>query len=170
MRADFYPHAAAYPVFAQAVSTHQYLVGPLGRDELRQVIEQPALAAGLALQPGLVEVVLDDVESEPGALPLLEHALLELWERRQADTLTLAAYAETGGVAGAVSTRADQIWASFTAARTSGGETDPVASDPTRRGRRGHPAASHRGRDRHRHRRRRAMSNGSCTSWPTPAW
>ena len=54
MRADFYPHAAAYPAFAQAVSTHQYLVGPLGRDELRQVIEQPALAAGTgaAARPG----------------------------------------------------------------------------------------------------------------------
>ena len=115
IRADFYPHAAAYPTFAQALATHQYLLGPLDRDELRQVIEQPALAAGLALQPGLVEVVLEDVAKEPGALPLLEHALLELWERRQGGMLTLAAYAETGGVAGAVSTRADEIWSSFSA-------------------------------------------------------
>ena len=113
MRADFYPHAAAYPIFAQAVSAHQYLVGPLSREGLRQVIEQPALVAGLRTQPGLVDVVLDDVESEPGALPLLEHTLLELWERRQDNMLTLAGYAETGGVAGALAKRADQIWASF---------------------------------------------------------
>ena len=51
MRADFYPHAAAYPTFAQAVSSHQYLVGPLGRDDLRQAIEQPALAVGLGCSP-----------------------------------------------------------------------------------------------------------------------
>ena len=132
MRADFYPHAAAYPTFAQAVSTHQYLVGPLGRDDLRQAIEQPALAVGLALQPGLVEVVLDDVEREPGGLPLLEHALMELWTRRQADTLTLAAYAELGGVAGAVSTAGRSDLGVVAAARTDGRETGPVAAHPAR--------------------------------------
>ena len=54
MRADFYPHAAAYPAFAQAVSAHQYLVGPLGRDELRQIIEQPAIGrrVGAAARSG----------------------------------------------------------------------------------------------------------------------
>ena len=116
MRADFYPHAAAHPAFALAVSTHQYLVAPLGRDDLRQAIEQPALAVGLALQPGLVEVVLGDVEREPGGLPLLEHALLELWNRRQADTLTLAAYAELGGVDGAMIDAGRSIWASLSSA------------------------------------------------------
>ena len=115
MRADFYPHAADYPALAQALSTHQYLVGPLDREAIRQIIEQPARLSGLSLQEGLVDAIMRDVGAEPGALPLLEHTLFELWERRQGRTLTMTAFHEVGGVAGAVSQRADQIWASFDA-------------------------------------------------------
>ena len=113
MRADFWSRAAELPAFAQAISAHQYLVGPLDPTALRQVIEQPALLAGLTIQPGLVDVVLDDVADQPGALPLLEHALLEVWERRQDGVLTVEAYAETGGVQGALAARAENIWHSF---------------------------------------------------------
>jgi len=38
---------------------------------------------GLEFEEGLVATVLDDVANEPGALPLLEHALLELWKLRR---------------------------------------------------------------------------------------
>ena len=116
MRADYYARAATLPALAQTLGAHQYLVGPLDRDGLRQVIEQPALAAGLTLGPGLVDVVLDDVVDQPGALPLLEHALLEVWERRQGTLLTVDAYTATGGVRGALAARAEDIWSSFTGA------------------------------------------------------
>jgi WD40 repeat protein/energy-coupling factor transporter ATP-binding protein EcfA2 len=111
MRADFYAQSSTNAAFAQAVGSHQYFLGALGRTEFRQTIEQPALLSDLRLQPGLVDTILDDIRGEPGALPLMEHALLELWERRQDQTLTLAAYVETGGVAGAVATRAELIYA-----------------------------------------------------------
>jgi hypothetical protein len=50
------------------------------------------------------------VEGNPGALPLLEYTLTELFERRDDDRLTLAAYREIGGIAGALSARADRIY------------------------------------------------------------
>ena len=49
---------------------------------MRDAIEEPAARAGLALEPGLIELILKDIEDEPGGLPLLEHALYELWKRR----------------------------------------------------------------------------------------
>jgi WD40 repeat protein len=113
LRADFYPRCAAYPEFAQQLTAQQFLVGPMGEAGLRQAIEEPARLVGLELEAGLVDTILDDVEHQPGALPLLEHALLELWERRRGRMLTLEAYRESGGVEGALAKRADAILASF---------------------------------------------------------
>jgi WD40 repeat protein len=115
LRADFYPRAAAYAELAQHLSAHQFLVSPLDEQGLRQAIEEPARLVGLELEPGLIEKILDDIAHEPGSLPLLEHALLELWKRRDGRRLTLAAYKESGGVPGGVAQWADAVFAEFDA-------------------------------------------------------
>ena len=51
-----------------------------------------------------------DVEREPGALPLLSHALRSAWERREGQTLTVAGYRESGGIRGAVAQSAEEIY------------------------------------------------------------
>ena len=114
LRADFYPKCAAYPDLSQHIAGQQYLVSPLDSVGLKQAIEEPARRVGLEFEEGLVDTILDDVKSEPGALPLLEHALLELWNLRRGDLLTLEGYRESGGVDGAIRTRADHIYAGFT--------------------------------------------------------
>jgi WD40 repeat protein/energy-coupling factor transporter ATP-binding protein EcfA2 len=113
LRADFYHRCAAYADLASRVSANQLLVGPMDSDALRQAIEEPARIAGLEFEEGLVATILEDVEGQPGALPLLEHSLLEFWERRRAGMLTLEAYRESGGVSGAIARRAETILASF---------------------------------------------------------
>jgi formylglycine-generating enzyme required for sulfatase activity len=84
---------------------------------LRRAIEEPARHVGLRFDEGLVESILDDVINQPGSLPLLEHALLELWGRRRGQALTFKGYADSGGVQGAIAKRADRIFADFTAAQ-----------------------------------------------------
>jgi WD40 repeat protein len=80
------------------------------RDEdLRRAICEPARLAGLRLEPGLIDLVLRDVAGEPGALPLMSHALHETWERRDGRTLTVAAYRESGGVSSALAQTADAV-------------------------------------------------------------
>ena len=54
--------------------------------------------------------MLDDVADEPGALPLLSHALLETWKRRSGRTLTFAGYQAAGGVQGAIAHTADAVY------------------------------------------------------------
>ncbi len=115
MRADFYQKCAAYPELSTQISAQQSLVSPMSTDGLRQAIQEPAWRVALEFEPGLIETILDDVESQPGALPLLEHALLELWERRRGRMLTLEAYRESGGVEGAIARRADAIYETFDA-------------------------------------------------------
>ena len=51
--------------------------------ELRRAVELPAGRVGLRVEPELTDALVDDVEGEPGALPLLSTALLELWQKRQ---------------------------------------------------------------------------------------
>jgi WD40 repeat protein len=113
MRADFYQKCAAYSELSARIAAHQSLVSPMEQDGLRRAIEEPAWRVGLELEQGLVETILGDLANQPGALPLLEHALLELWERRRGRMLTLEAYRESGGVNGAIAARADTIWESL---------------------------------------------------------
>jgi tetratricopeptide (TPR) repeat protein len=113
MRADFYGKCAAFPVLAAALSDHQMLVGPLTGDELRRAIERPAQLVGCEFEPGLVERLLNDVRDQPGALPLLQFALMELWGRREGRRLTLAAYKASGELRGALENRADEILRGF---------------------------------------------------------
>jgi signal transduction histidine kinase len=117
MRADFYGKCAVYPDLAARITDHQMLVSPMVEEELRQAIERPAQLVGLGFEGGLIETLLRDVEAEPGALPLLQHTLLELWERREGHRLTFAAYREIGRVQGAIAHRAEAIYGGFDAAQ-----------------------------------------------------
>jgi len=114
IRADFYGRCGDYPDLVDALQDAQLLVGPMAESELRAVITQPAAGAGLAIESALVETALEDARDEPGALPLLSHALLETWQRHRGRTLTLADYLAAGGVQGAVAKTAEDVYAGFT--------------------------------------------------------
>jgi transcriptional regulator with XRE-family HTH domain len=110
LRADFYAHCANYPDLREALAQQQEYIGAMNRDELCRAIEEPARRGRWELEPGLVELLLHDVGQEPGALPLLSHALLETWERRRGRTLTLGGYASSGGVRGAIAETAETVF------------------------------------------------------------
>lgn len=109
LRADFYAHALAHPSLAAALQDRQVVVGPMGAGELREAIVAPAAGAGVGIEDGLVELLIDDIEARgsAGALPLLSHALLATWRRGDGTAMTVADYRATGGVAGAVAASAE---------------------------------------------------------------
>ena len=107
MRADFYGKCAGIAELAAALSDHNFLVGPMTEDELRRAIERPAQLAGCEFDAGLVDLLEHDVRNQPGALPLLQHALLELWNNREGRRLTVKSYQEIGKLEGALQRRAD---------------------------------------------------------------
>jgi len=102
IRADQYGRCADYPELSDLLAANQVLVGAMGRDDLLRAVEYPAERAGLRVEPALSRALVDDVQGEPGALPLLSTALLELWQQRDGRRLSKAAYERTGGVQGAV--------------------------------------------------------------------
>jgi WD40 repeat protein len=111
VRADFFGHCAEHPALLDAVRDAQLLVGPMTAAELREAIVKPATAAELLVERALTARLVEDVVDQPGGLPMLSHALLETWRRRQGRTLTMAAYEAAGGVSGAIAATAEQLYA-----------------------------------------------------------
>jgi WD40 repeat protein len=114
LRADFYAACAVYPQLSTALQDNQVLVAAMGKDDLVQAVVEPARSQHLTVEPGLVDTILQDVGGEPGALPLLSHALRETWVRREGQLLTLRSYAESGGVRRAIATTAEGVYAALT--------------------------------------------------------
>jgi len=110
LRADFYAYCANFPLLREALASNQEYIGAMNGKELRRVIEEPAQRGRWELEPGLVDLLLHDVGNEPGALPLLSHALLETWQRRRGRTMTLSSYAASGGVRGAIAETAESVF------------------------------------------------------------
>ncbi|MGD1806705.1 tetratricopeptide repeat protein, partial [Dapis sp. BLCC M126] len=108
MRVDFSENALSYAPFADLFRKSDVKIRSMNHDELSEVIEKPAEKLGVTFEVGLAERILDDVEDEPGNLPLLEFALTELWKQRKGKLLTHAAYQHIGKVQGALARHADQ--------------------------------------------------------------
>jgi hypothetical protein len=106
MRSDFYGRWPQDEASIALLRSGHYPVGAPRQAELKEMIVGPATAAGLAIAPRLVQRILDDTGT--GALALAEYALSQLYDRREGDALTEAAYEAIGGVAGAIDARAEQ--------------------------------------------------------------
>jgi WD40 repeat protein/serine/threonine protein kinase len=110
LRADYYDKPLQYPDFGELIRSRVETVLPLSAEELERAISEPAHAVGVLFEDGLVSRIVSDVHYQPGALPLLQYALTELFERRSGRKLTLEAYQNIGGTGGALANRADEIY------------------------------------------------------------
>jgi WD40 repeat protein/class 3 adenylate cyclase len=110
LRADFYDRPLLYSGFAELLRDYVEALVPLKAEEFERAIAGPAERVGARFEPGLLAELVADVSDEPGALPLLQYALTELYERREGTTLTQAAYRAIGGVSGALAGRAEEIY------------------------------------------------------------
>ncbi|MGW0171815.1 nSTAND1 domain-containing NTPase [Streptomyces sp. NPDC003343] len=130
LRSDFYTPCADYPQLRAVLQDGQLVVGPMTESELREAILFPARAAGLEIEPGLVELLLRDLGThsaggstrtssgvvparsyEAGRLPLLAHALRATWQQRHGHCLTVDGYQSTGAILHAVATTAERLYA-----------------------------------------------------------
>ena len=110
LRADHTGDLATLPAVAVLVERGLFLLGPMSAVSLRQAIETPARQHGLVLEHGLTDLLVREIEGEPGALPLLSHALRETWLRHEGRTLTVAGYQASGGVRGAIAQSAESLY------------------------------------------------------------
>ncbi|HET9658682.1 MAG TPA: helix-turn-helix domain-containing protein [Kineosporiaceae bacterium] len=131
LRADFYGHATRLPGLVGALQDSQLVVGPMTVTQLRRAIAEPARKARVEPEDGLIELVLQALAPtpgvngggsgpaaahEPGALPLLSHALLATWQRGQGTTLRAEDFLAAGGIQGAVAGTAEEVYTQLTPA------------------------------------------------------
>jgi WD40 repeat protein/transcriptional regulator with XRE-family HTH domain len=120
VRADFYGQCLAYPALLATVQA-PVVLGPMSPDQLREIITRPAEAEGLEVEPGLAELLLRDLGVtddrgaqpagyDPGALPLLAHALRMTWQQCTDRVLSVAGYRSTGGIRQALASTAERAY------------------------------------------------------------
>ena len=136
VRGDYLGRLAEHAELAGRTADGLVLVPPMTEPELREVVEKPARAAGLDVDPDLVDAVIRDMHGQAAALPLLSTALVGTWERRRDGTMTPIGYVQAGGVTGALAATAEDALAAvdtadlelarriFVRLAASGGEDD----------------------------------------------
>ena len=125
MRSDYWHRAAETPqLVAMAGRGGRLDLLPATRDEIIEMIRQPAEATGIAFERdpardiGLDATLAAEAADEPGALPLLSFLLDELYKQDIGDgrsTLTYASMRALGGLKGAIANRAEAAFAALPA-------------------------------------------------------
>ncbi len=117
MRSDFISNCATFPRLNALVNQQFVQIGAMLPDELVSAIAQPALRVGLQIDPDLVAQIINDMQGEPGSLPLMQFALKDLFDIQQEKgrdiTLTRVGYLERGGIRKALERHADKTFSDF---------------------------------------------------------
>jgi energy-coupling factor transporter ATP-binding protein EcfA2 len=110
LRADFVRHCLDFPELSALLESRQLLLGPLTEQARREIIIMPAQKVGAMFEEGLVTRILAEWRNQPAALPLVQFALAQLWQRRYGLWLTHNAYDESGGISGAIDQSAERVY------------------------------------------------------------
>lgn len=113
LRSDFLGATQADPALNQLIQAQGLFVAALSEQGLRDAISLPAERRGRPLDVATVQLLVEQSLGRDGALPLLQFALLRIWEgllRGQPAAETLRQF---GGVGGALAGEADRIQASL---------------------------------------------------------
>jgi hypothetical protein len=110
LRSDFEAQIAAVPQLHQPFERAAFRLPPLSASELRDAICQPAEQVGLKFEAGLVDRLVKEILGEPAGLPLLQFTLLKLWDLRDHNRITQAAYKQIGGARQALARSADALY------------------------------------------------------------
>jgi hypothetical protein len=84
MRSDYFGECAQFEGLAEVISDAQYLCPRLTREQITAAIEGPAAVFGGRVDPLLVSRILNDMGTNPDQLPLMQHALMRLWDDAKA--------------------------------------------------------------------------------------
>ena len=113
MRADFFDRPLRFADLGDALRAGTIPISAPTDEGLHAIVAAPAAGVGVSFEPGLIDRIVADVKHQPGALPLLEFSLTELFDQRDSDLLILDAYAATGGVLGALGRRTEATYANL---------------------------------------------------------
>lgn len=110
LRADYYASAIDLnPEFTARLVNGQVTLAPMDDEQLLRAVTSPAKLVGLSIEPALLDQIKIEMQGQANSLPLLEHALVEVW-KRGGSKLTFDNYVAVGRIAGAISKSADDLY------------------------------------------------------------
>ena len=118
MRSDFLGNTAEFHGLPEAINNGLYLTPRLTREQLHDAICLPARLFGGTVDETLANHLLNEAGSDPDQLPLLQHALMRLWDKNEGENnkpddnkhLTVEAFRSMNGLRGALDGHAEQAW------------------------------------------------------------
>lgn len=111
-RSDFLGELQRYPRLNRLFSElNGYLVSPMLPEELREAIAKPAERAGHLLEEDFVNLLLEQVKRQEHALPLLQFALMRIWEGLEKGVQANKTLTEIGEVGAALAGEAQRLYA-----------------------------------------------------------
>lgn len=110
MRADFYDRPLVEGDFARLFADGVTTLIPLSGAEIEAAALEPARRVGMSIGSDLIAELVADMVDQPGALPLFEYTLTELFDRRGGSQLTLPDYHAVGGLRGALIKSAENTY------------------------------------------------------------
>lgn len=117
MRSDFLGTAAAFHGLPEVINSGLYLTPRLTRDQLHEAITLPAQLFGGTVDEALANYLQNEAGNDPDQLPLLQHALMRMWDSGEDKSLTLARYQGMNGLRGVLDKHAEQAWAELDASQ-----------------------------------------------------
>ncbi|MFT5470404.1 MAG: hypothetical protein ACI8UO_005532 [Verrucomicrobiales bacterium] len=112
MRDDLFGLIQSHSELFPLIDSNLFRIPEILGDDLRQIIEEPAAKQGVIFERSLVDRIVDEVSDRPGLLPLMQHALMALWENSDVAgrMLTIDAHEANGGVEGALGRELDVFY------------------------------------------------------------
>ena len=115
MRSDFLGDCAEFKGLAEAVNEGEYLIPRLNRKQRARAIEGPVKVGGAEISPRLKQQLLNDIGDDPDQLPILQHALMRMWDywlnnAKREQALDLDHYDGIGRMTEALSRHGDEVY------------------------------------------------------------
>ena len=175
LRADYYDRPLLHPEFAELLTAGWSTSSRWPPRSSRSRCVEPARRVGVEVEPALLAELVADTTDQPGALPLLQFTLAELFEPEYGAALSLADYRAAGRPARPVSRRCEEASWRWTptsrgrACRSSCGSSTSARQRGRRAGERRARAhrTGRRSRSRCRPCSRSSAATGCCRSTAT---
>jgi DNA replication protein DnaC len=113
LRSDFLAETQRHEALNQTIASQAVIVPMMSQDELRCAISTPAAQAGHPLDIATIDLLIEQTAEREGALPLLQFALMRLWEGLRDGIAPADTLHQIGGVGGALAQKAEQIYQSL---------------------------------------------------------
>ncbi len=110
LRSDFLGHTQSHPDLNHAIAAQGVIVPVMNDEELRQAIARPAELAGHPLEAAIIDLLIAQSAGREGALPLLQFALMRIWEGLAGDVAPAETLKAIGGVGGALAGEAQRLY------------------------------------------------------------